>query len=91
MAAKRLEDMTEEEFNAVLHGFLAEDFGDLTWEQFDTALAALNEMEPEVIELAARVSEGQLHFQESAAVRVAGNSIDLGDRRIVIKLLSEAA
>jgi len=70
---------------------LSEDFGELTLNEFFTALAAIDEEEArEVIELTGLVKDSQFVFQEPALLRVKGNEIQLGDKRIIIKLLPEA-
>lgn len=94
MAEKTFEDMSSEEFEVLLDKMQTEEFGNLTTDEFFTALSALADAETprDTIELRATVKSGQLTFLEPAPLRVNGNEIRLGDKRVVIKLvLSEAA
>jgi hypothetical protein len=85
--------MSGEEFESLLAKMQTEEFGDLTTEEFFTALSALAETETprETIELRATVKEGQITFLEPAPLPTHGNEIRIGDRRVVIKLVSEEA
>ena len=91
MDEKTFEELTSEESDKLIETMLSEDFGELTLNEFFTALAAIDEEEPrEVIELTGSVKDSQFVFQEPAPLRVKGNEIQLGDKRIIIKLLPEA-
>ncbi len=91
MAEKTFAEMSSEEFEALLDKMQTEDFGDLTTEEFFTALSALAEQETprETLELRATVKDGQFIFLEPAPLPVHGNEIRFGDKRLVIKLVSE--
>jgi hypothetical protein len=93
MTEKTLADMSREEFESLLDRMHSEEFGDLTTDEFFTALSALAEAETprETIELRATVKEGQLSFLEPAPLPAHGNQIRIGDKRVVIKLVSEEA
>ncbi|MBM3234807.1 hypothetical protein FJZ31_00770 [Candidatus Poribacteria bacterium] len=91
MDEKTFEELTPEESDKLIEAMLSEDFGELTLNEFFTALAAIDEEEQrEVIELTGSVKDSQFVFKEPAPLRVKGNEILLGDKRIIIKLLPEA-
>jgi hypothetical protein len=91
MTEKTLADMSREEFESLLDRVQTEEFGDLTTDEFFTALSALADVETprETIELRAAVKEGQLTFLEPAPLPAHGNEIRVGDKRVVIKLVPE--
>jgi hypothetical protein len=91
MTEKTLADMSGEEFESLLAKMQTEEFGDLTTDEFFTALSALAETETprETIELRATVKGGQLIFLEPAPLPAHGNEIHVGDRRVVINLVPE--
>jgi hypothetical protein len=91
MTEKPLADMRREEFESLPDRMQTEEFGDLTTDEFFTALSALAEAETprETIELRATVKERQLAFLEPAPLPAHGNEIRVGDRRVVIKLVPE--
>jgi hypothetical protein len=93
MAEKMLAEMNSEEFESLLDRMQTEEFGDLTTEEFFTALSALAETETprETIELRATVKEGQLTFLEPAPLPAHGNQFRIGDKRVVINLVPEEA
>jgi hypothetical protein len=93
MTEKTFTDMSGEEFESLLAKMQTEEFGDLTTDEFFTALSALAEIETprETIELRATVKEGQLTFLEPAPLPAHGNEIHVGDKRVVIKLVPEEA
>jgi len=81
--------MSSEEFEALLDKMQTEEFGELTTDEFFTALSALADAETPcgTIELLATVKVGHLIFLEPAPLHVRGNEIHLGDKRVVIKLV----
>jgi hypothetical protein len=91
MTNKTLAGMNREAFESLLNRMQTEEFGDLTTNEFFTALSALADAETprETIELRATVKEGQLTFLEPAPLPAYGNQIRVGDRRVVIKLVPE--
>lgn len=90
--SKNFSDLTAEEFQQVITNAASPDFHDLAVEDFFTALAAIEEEEPqETLELTATVKNGQLTFLEPAPLHAHGNEIRLGDKRVVIKLVPEEA
>jgi hypothetical protein len=93
MTEKTFTDMSGEEFESLLDRMQTEEFGDLTTDEFFTALSALAETETprETIELRATVKEGQLTFLEPAPLPAHGNQIRIGDKRVVIQLVPEEA
>ncbi len=91
MDEKTFEELTSEESDKLMETMLSEDFGELTLNEFFTALAAIDEEEPrEIIELTGSVKDSQFVFQEPAPLRVKGSEIQLGDKRLISKLLPEA-
>ena len=93
MTEKTLADMRSEEVESLLDRMQTEEFGDLTTDEFFTALSALADVEAprETIELMATVKDGQLTFLEPALLPAHGNEIRFGDKRVVIKLVPEEA
>jgi hypothetical protein len=91
MAEKTFAEMSSEEFESLLDKMQTEEFGDLTTDDFFTALSALAEAETprETIELKATMKGGQLTFLEPAPLPVHGNEICFGDKRVVINLVPE--
>jgi len=94
MADKTFADMSSEGFETLLDKMQTEEFGDLTTDEFFTALLALadTEIPCDTIELRATIKDEQLVFLEPAPLSVHGNEIRFGDKRVVVKLVqSEAA
>jgi len=91
--SKSCTNMRGEEFESLLDRVQTEEFGDLTTDEFFTALSALADVEAprETIELRATVKDGQLTFLELAPLPAHGNEIRFGDKRVVIKLVPEEA
>src|SRR5262249_34492793 len=90
MSEKAFETMSEAEFDSLLDKMQSEEFGDLTTDQFFTALDSLREDEAlETLELAATVQNGQLIFQEPAPLHAHANELRLGGKRIIIRLVGE--
>jgi hypothetical protein len=83
-------DLTGEEFDEVIAAFGSPGFHDLAPDVFFTALAAIDK-EParETLELTATIIDGQLNFLEPAPLYARGNEIQLGDKRLVIKLVPQ--
>jgi hypothetical protein len=90
MSEKRLEDLTQEEFQGMLDDMQGDDFDRVTVTEFFGALAAIDEAEQEVIELTARIESGKLVLEQPAPLPVSGNEIRVDNKRIVIKLLETA-
>jgi hypothetical protein len=83
-------DLTGEEFDEVIAAFGSPGFHDLAPDVFFTALAAIDEEQPsETLELTATIIDGQLNFLEPAPLYARGNEIQLGDKRLVIKLVPQ--
>ncbi len=90
MKEKTFETMNAAEFDALLDGMQAEAFGDLTTDQFFTALESLREDETvETLELVATVQDGQLIFQEPAPLQAHANELRLGGKRVIIRLIGK--
>lgn len=86
----RISDLTAAEFDEVIATFGSPSFHDLAPDVFFTALAAIDEEQPrETLELTATIIDGQLNFLEPAPLHAHGNEIQLGDKRLVIKLVPE--
>ena len=90
MESKTFDTMSEATFDALLDTMSAEEFGDLTTDQFFTALESLRNDEAEdTLELAATVREGQFVFEEPAPLRVHANELYIGGKRIIIRLVGQ--
>ncbi|HLK57937.1 MAG TPA: hypothetical protein VKU00_15325 [Chthonomonadaceae bacterium] len=88
MKEKTCETMSSAEFEALLDKTQEEEFGDLTTDQFFTALGSLREDEAlETLELAATVKDGQLVFEEPAPLYAHANELRVGGKRILIRLV----
>lgn len=80
-------DIDSAELETVLDHVFSEDFGDLTADQFFEGLAALDTVEPtHQIEIPTRIENGHLVLQEVEGVKVKGNEIWVGDKRLVLRL-----
>jgi hypothetical protein len=90
LTEKRLEDLSPEEFQGMVGDMVGDDFDKVTIAEFFGALAAIDEAEPEVIELTAHVEGGELVLEQPAPLPVAGNEIRVDNRRIVIRLRARA-
>jgi len=86
MTDKRLEDLTPDEFQGLMEGLLSDDFDKVTVTESFGALAAMDEAEPEVIELTAHIEDGELVLEQPAPVPVTGSEILVNNKRIIIKL-----
>ena len=90
MEPKTFDTMNETAFDTLLDTIGAEEFGDLTTDQFFTALESLRNDEAEdTLELAATVREGQLVFEEPAPLRVHANELLVSGKRIIIRLVGQ--
>lgn len=65
---------------------LSEDFDKVEITDFFGTLAAMDEPDSEVIELKAHVEAGKLVLEQPAPLPVAGNVIQIDNKRIVISL-----
>jgi hypothetical protein len=90
MSDPRLDELASNEFQQMANGLLSEDFDKVTPTEFFGALAAMDEAEPEVIELSAHVKDGQLVLEQQAPLPVTGSEILVANKRIVIKLRDAA-
>jgi len=86
MKDKTFEDLTDNEFSEVLDNILSEDFGDLSEEQFFTALSAIDDEQQEDILFTGEIQNGQLVLDKKAPVPVERNTIYWGNKRLVIQL-----
>ncbi|MGH9845226.1 MAG: hypothetical protein ACREEM_41445 [Blastocatellia bacterium] len=86
----RLDELGAEEFQAMMNGLLSNDFDKVTPADFFGALAAMDEVEPETIELTAFIKNGELVLDQPAPLPVKGSEILIADKRIVIRLRDAA-
>ena len=87
MIDKKIEDLTEPEFRGMLSYMASDEFDRLTLSEFFDVLAEMEETEQsDIMELTGHLEGGQLVLEEPAPVPVSGNEIQVGGRRIVIKL-----
>ena len=77
-----LRDMTE--------FMLSDAFDQVTPTEFFGVLAAMDEAEQETIELTAYVENGQINLDTPSPIRVEGNTLHVGNKRIVIHLREAA-
>lgn len=80
------EDLTPLTLQTMADAMLSEDFDKVTVTEFFGVLAAMDEAEPETIELMGHIENGQLTFDTPAPLPVEGNTINVGNKRIIIKL-----
>ncbi len=90
MSDPRLDELTSDEFQQMANGLLSKDFDKVTPTEFFGAIAAMDEAEPEVIELSAYVKDGQLVLEQPAPLPVTGSAILVANKRIIIKLREAA-
>lgn len=86
MNDKRLDDLTPEEFQGMMEDMLSDDFDKVTPAEFFGVLAAMDESEPEVIELTAHLEGGELVLEQPAPLPVTRNEIRVDHKRIVIRM-----
>lgn len=86
MKDKTFDDLTNEEFSEVLDNILSEDFGDLSEEQFFTALSAIDEEQQEDILFMGEIRDGRLVLDKETPVPVEDNVIYWGNKRLIIRL-----
>lgn len=86
MKDKTFDNLTDEEFSEVLDNILKEDFGDLSEEQFFTALSAIDEEPQEEILFTGEIRDGKLFLDKEAPVPVEDNVIYWGNKRLIIQL-----
>jgi hypothetical protein len=86
MKDKTFDNLTDDQFSEVLDNILSEDFGDLSEEQFFTALSAIDEEQQEDILFTGEIRDGQLVLDKEAPVPVEGNAIYWGNKRLIIRL-----
>jgi hypothetical protein len=80
-------ELSDAEFNQMIDAVASPDFHDLPISAFATALAAIDAEAPsETVELIASIENGQLAFHEPAPLYAHGNEIQLGNKRVVIRL-----
>jgi len=87
----RLDELSAEEFQAMMNGLLSDDFDKVTPADLFGTIAAMDEVEPEVIELTAFIKNGELVLDQPALLPVKGSEILVNDKRIVIRLRDAAA
>ena len=86
MKDNTFDDLTNEEFSEVLDKILSDDFGDLSEEQFFTALSAIDQEQQEDILFTGEIRDGRLVFDKEAPVPVEDNVIYWGNKRLIIRL-----
>ena len=86
MKDKTFDDLTNEEFSEELDNILSEDFGDLSEEQFFTALSAIDEEQQEDILFMGEIRDGRLVLDKETPVPVEDNVIYWGNKRLIIRL-----
>lgn len=86
MQVKPIDEMTNEEFERFLTQVQEAEFDQLSFSTFMDMLWALQtERTTEVIEIHAKLVDGDFCLEASSDIPVRGNEFILGDKRIVIK------
>ncbi len=86
MQIKSIDEMTTDEFESFLVQVQEAEFDPLSFPAFMDMLWALQaERTDEVIEISAKLVDGDLCIETSAELPVRGNELILGNKRIVIK------
>ena len=84
---KPIDEMSEQEFDALPDNLAEAEFDKLTPSAFMEALWALKAKQAEeVIEVTAEVRGDELCFEPTAALPVRGNEILLAGKRVVVRL-----
>lgn len=82
-------ELSDAEFNQMMDAIASPEFHDLPLSAFATGLAAIDaEVPSETVELLASVENGQLLFHEPAPLYAHGNEIQLGGKRVIIRIAS---
>jgi hypothetical protein len=85
----KIEALSNEEFKQMLENMSSDEVDKITASDFFGVLAALEDEEvEEIIELRGKVENGELVFEEPAAIPVFGNAIKIGNKRIVVTLVN---
>ena len=86
MQIKSIDEMTTDEFESFLVQVQEAEFDPLSFPAFMDMLWALQaERTDEVIEISAKLVDGDLCIETSSELPVRGNELILGNKRIVIK------
>jgi hypothetical protein len=86
MEAKSIDEMTNEEFDTFVTQVQEAEFDQISFPSFMDMLWAFGaQRSTEVIEISAKLVNGDLHLEAPPDILVRGNELILGDRRIVIK------
>jgi len=86
MQVKPIDEMTNEEFESFLTQVQEAEFNQFSFPSFMDMLWALQaERVAGVIEISAKLVDGDLCLEASSDIPVRGNEFILGDKRIVIK------
>lgn len=87
MNDKPLDELSDQEFDCLIEGFLARPDDPVAPTTFLSALREfLQERTAKVVELTAEVIGEQLRFDPTTAASVQGNEFLFGDTRFVVKL-----
>ena len=80
--------MSPEDFSSFLDRMETEAFGEVTHDQFFTALAGMDSSDRgKTFELTATVNKGKLVFLEPTPLPTQANTIQIGDKHLVINLV----
>ena len=85
MSSQR-EELTPIALQTTSDTMLSEAFDKVNVTEFFGMLAAMGEEEPETIELMGHIENGQLTLDTPTPLPVEGNTINVGNKRIIIKL-----
>ena len=79
--------MTADDLDGQFEAYLARDDDTLVGSQFFELLAEIERRrEHEAIEVTLRVVNGQAQFEPSSQARAEGNTLWVGDKRVVVKV-----
>ncbi len=80
--------MTTDDLDQRFEAYLARDDDTLTGSQFFEALAQIEQRRAqETIEVSLRVINGEAQFEPSDQARAQGNTLWVGDKRVVVKVV----
>jgi hypothetical protein len=84
------DDLTPTTLQEMTDAMLSEDFDKVTVDEFFGVLAAMDEIEQETIEMTGHIENGRLALDSPSPLPVEGNTIRVGNKRIVIQLREAA-
>jgi len=91
MSERTFADLSEEEFDRLIEGFIDRDDDRIELSTFLEAMAAIEAQSiPQVIELSGTFDDGNVVFDAPTPLPVGRNEVTVGDTKIILKLRSAA-